>query len=669
MGLFETFPYTNFHELNLDKLIQIILKYKEDVERQGRKIEELDKEFKDLKAYVINYFDNLDIQEEVNNKLDEMLADGTLEEIINGRVYGTLLHYVPEEEENEEYRDNVRKTLVNWLERNHGADYFAENQAITETVPITVKYATGKGYNGLYRGYKFVTEDTFEASDGVNCNVCYMDCTTFVSLIQKNILWNNSPYYEMMVNNDKIAATKSGLITFTNTRGSKPYLTDAYGDITTYQEAFILDMSGNGCLRLSKKTRTPATSEGVEKLIVNEEMISRLKTGDIIWVGDNAVAPNGIDRAWFYKAIHHDAIYVRDLEELNALTHNVKFKLSDSAVGSRPEFGYVVHCTNESSDYKNGLRIITLYDLINHLPSYAAYKYPDGRPAERGVYYTSGAISNTAADSRNDFFGHMQIRAGNKTFWRAGLSASETDDTETALRAKEDYFNGTFEAYSVGSKGARLRRTSIDHENKKYIYDANLYTVNGHYTIPNETLPEGYTREFRNFPKFVLTDGQLISCEIYISGFRRGDASGNYEWLIEDQISNNTSAGVQIIITNSRGRVCMRGTTDNGTFRNWQYIGSKTLYGISETVTVPAGEILDLEIPYTEEGDEISYNFINTPQVQVTPRYTSQAQCTVENLANTGVMVYSRALSKLVVRFYNNTQNNINMSCYWRAYD
>ena len=35
-----------------------------------------------LQAYVDNYFDNLDVQEEINNKLDQMAEDGTLQEII-----------------------------------------------------------------------------------------------------------------------------------------------------------------------------------------------------------------------------------------------------------------------------------------------------------------------------------------------------------------------------------------------------------------------------------------------------------------------------------------------------------------------------------------------------------------------------------------------------------
>ena len=36
----------------------------------------------ELESYVQNYFKNLDVQTEINNKLDEMATDGTLEELI-----------------------------------------------------------------------------------------------------------------------------------------------------------------------------------------------------------------------------------------------------------------------------------------------------------------------------------------------------------------------------------------------------------------------------------------------------------------------------------------------------------------------------------------------------------------------------------------------------------
>ena len=48
----------------------------------GEVVEELQKQFVILKNYVDNYFENLDVQDEINNKLDEMAANGELTDII-----------------------------------------------------------------------------------------------------------------------------------------------------------------------------------------------------------------------------------------------------------------------------------------------------------------------------------------------------------------------------------------------------------------------------------------------------------------------------------------------------------------------------------------------------------------------------------------------------------
>ena len=45
-------------------------------------VAELQGLYEQLRSYVDNYFTNLDVQEEINNKLDQMVADGTLPEIV-----------------------------------------------------------------------------------------------------------------------------------------------------------------------------------------------------------------------------------------------------------------------------------------------------------------------------------------------------------------------------------------------------------------------------------------------------------------------------------------------------------------------------------------------------------------------------------------------------------
>ena len=60
-------------------------KIKEVIEEQnieGQAIEELQQKYLLLVDYVDHYFDNLDVQEEINNKLDEMAESGELTDII-----------------------------------------------------------------------------------------------------------------------------------------------------------------------------------------------------------------------------------------------------------------------------------------------------------------------------------------------------------------------------------------------------------------------------------------------------------------------------------------------------------------------------------------------------------------------------------------------------------
>ena len=60
---------------------------KDEVERfeasVNETVDEYIEKFNQLHDYVHDYFDNLDVQEEINNKLDQMAEDGTLSEIIN----------------------------------------------------------------------------------------------------------------------------------------------------------------------------------------------------------------------------------------------------------------------------------------------------------------------------------------------------------------------------------------------------------------------------------------------------------------------------------------------------------------------------------------------------------------------------------------------------------
>ena len=86
MGIFRQFPYSNFHDLNLDWLLgeikRLSMEWLETKENLEKWVEDTDDAFKNLQDYVMNYFENLDVQEEINNKLNDMVASGEFEAIV-----------------------------------------------------------------------------------------------------------------------------------------------------------------------------------------------------------------------------------------------------------------------------------------------------------------------------------------------------------------------------------------------------------------------------------------------------------------------------------------------------------------------------------------------------------------------------------------------------------
>lgn len=79
-------PYTNFHELNQDWFLNEFNKVLEQWKAMQKNFDSLQNAFNDLKSYVQDYFKNLDVQDEINNKLNSMIADGTLLTIITPTV-------------------------------------------------------------------------------------------------------------------------------------------------------------------------------------------------------------------------------------------------------------------------------------------------------------------------------------------------------------------------------------------------------------------------------------------------------------------------------------------------------------------------------------------------------------------------------------------------------
>lgn len=147
MALFENFPYTNLHDLNLDWVLATIRKliaewtaYKLAMDQA---FDDLKGQYHELYEYVMNYFENLDLDDAVTAAvravLEEMIEDGTIEELIaeyikniggSGKVSVNLLA---------EYLTDTLQNSSNWTSSEHyefapqGMAYLGNNQIVLYT--------------------------------------------------------------------------------------------------------------------------------------------------------------------------------------------------------------------------------------------------------------------------------------------------------------------------------------------------------------------------------------------------------------------------------------------------------------------------------------------------------------------------------------------------------
>ena len=76
MGIFQQFPYSNFHEMNLDQIIKIMREMQDEWTSTKA-------EWASYKDFIDNYFANLNLDAETEKALRILIADGTLDSVID----------------------------------------------------------------------------------------------------------------------------------------------------------------------------------------------------------------------------------------------------------------------------------------------------------------------------------------------------------------------------------------------------------------------------------------------------------------------------------------------------------------------------------------------------------------------------------------------------------
>ena len=125
----------SYYEL-LCKVVDYLNKTMEEVNQLGVDVSNLFNAFQQLQDYVNNYFSTLDVQEEINNKLDEMVEDGTLADILNTYLFGYVNAVVFGLSEDEEKAEDNANLLIQLLAEKKQVFIPSGTYPISKTIDI-----------------------------------------------------------------------------------------------------------------------------------------------------------------------------------------------------------------------------------------------------------------------------------------------------------------------------------------------------------------------------------------------------------------------------------------------------------------------------------------------------------------------------------------------------
>ena len=133
----------------------------------GQQVENLTNAFNELQEYVNNYFENLDVQDEINNKLDDMAESGALAEIINQEIFQELNEAIQNNANDIDNIENEMKTYPFYDVLKNGG--YSDGTTANDTIFSNAK-------NNGYRKFYFPQNENNNANYYFDITPNFNDC-------------------------------------------------------------------------------------------------------------------------------------------------------------------------------------------------------------------------------------------------------------------------------------------------------------------------------------------------------------------------------------------------------------------------------------------------------------------------------------------------------------
>ena len=178
MGVFRNFPYSNFHEMNMDEIIKIVKNmleewaqyyaewdaWKNQLNDDWSNYQEVMNEaWQNMQDFINNYFDNLDVQNEINNKITDMVNSGEFVSIIAPYISPQVTEWLAE------HITQPSGVVIDTSLTVSGA--CADAKATGDAIFILSKTSEINFTNGKY--YQNITSEQIDLSDPVTSSTGY----------------------------------------------------------------------------------------------------------------------------------------------------------------------------------------------------------------------------------------------------------------------------------------------------------------------------------------------------------------------------------------------------------------------------------------------------------------------------------------------------------------
>ena len=172
-------------------------------------IESLATSFAELAAHVDDYFDNLDVQQEINNKLDEMAQDGTLGTLINQVVQPTITELNNNYQEFTEEVDADIAQIRGLVDSAVGQTpiVVSNSSDMTDHTKIYVLSTDGEWY--YWNGTAWTSGGTYQAT-AISANSVEKYMTKFRKASGKNLFdWTTASVLKLNLANNPITTNSN----------------------------------------------------------------------------------------------------------------------------------------------------------------------------------------------------------------------------------------------------------------------------------------------------------------------------------------------------------------------------------------------------------------------------------------------------------------------------